>query len=87
MRPQSSTRSISAESRSVSWSSRPSTSCVCASSFTRPSASVSMNMRMEVSGVRSSWLTRDTKSVFSRLSCASRYSVRPVITTPTTSVT
>ena len=72
MRDQSSTDSIIPDSRAVSLERRSSTVCISTGSFTRPSASISMNMRMEVSGVRSSWLTRDTKSVFSRDSRASR---------------
>ncbi len=72
MRAQSSTRSISSESRSVSCASISSTSWVCSGSFTRPSESVSMNIRIEVSGVRSSCETSETKSVFSRESWASR---------------
>jgi hypothetical protein len=64
----SSTRSTRPSSRLTSRASSCSTCCWSAGSPTRPIASVSTNMRIEVSGVRSSCETVDTKSFCRRAS-------------------
>ena len=61
-----------AESRAVSSEMISSASRWRASSGMRPSWRVSTNIRMEVSGVRRSWETLFTKSVWSFASRASR---------------
>ena len=63
---------MSRESRSASSAMISRASCWRAGSCARPSWSVSTNIRMEVRGVRRSWETLLTKSVWSRARRASR---------------
>ena len=84
IRPQSSSRSIRSLSRAVSRSSTSRHVRVSSGSRAPPAFSISANIRIEVSGVRSSWLTLETKSSCSFDSLASRRSSTSASTVPVT---
>jgi len=74
-------------SRRASWSMIATDRCRSSSLRTQPSRSISANIRICASGVRSSCDTPDTSSLFTRASCRSRCSCRSdTITSPALSV-